>query len=97
MALLFALIFRAVSMEFRSKHDGKTWRAFWDTAFCAASTLATFLYGVAVSNAMAGMPINEHHEFVGGTLDLLRPYPILVGLFAVAVKGELPDLVGSRT
>lgn len=84
MALLFALIFRAVSMEFRSKHDQRWWRTFWDVAFAASSTLATFLYGVAVGNAMAGMPINEHREFTGRTLDLIRPYPVLVGLFAVA-------------
>jgi cytochrome d ubiquinol oxidase subunit II len=84
MALLFALIFRAVSMEFRSKHDGKAWRASWDIAFSGASILATFLYGVAVGNTLAGMPINENHEFIGSTRDLLRPYPILVGVFAVA-------------
>src|SRR6266850_6039185 len=30
MALLFALIFRAVSMEFRSKKEWPWWRQFWD-------------------------------------------------------------------
>src|SRR5512135_2860873 len=42
MALLFALIFRAVSMEFRSKRESPIWRSSWDTAFAAGSTLATF-------------------------------------------------------
>ncbi|HWI58157.1 MAG TPA: cytochrome d ubiquinol oxidase subunit II [Bacillota bacterium] len=84
MALLFALIFRAVSMEFRSKHEGRIWRQFWDISFFAGSTLATFLYGVAVGNAMQGMPIGPDKEFRGTTLDLLRPYPLLVGLLAVA-------------
>src|SRR5437773_5120420 len=37
MLILFALIFRGVSMEFRSKREGPWWRAFWDTAFSAAS------------------------------------------------------------
>src|SRR5947199_9724151 len=46
MLVLLALIFRGVSMEFRSKHDGRAWRAFWDVAFCAASALASFLFGV---------------------------------------------------
>ena len=41
MVLLFALIFRAVSMEFRSKHDSPAWRSFWDVSFCAASSVAT--------------------------------------------------------
>ncbi len=84
MALLFALIFRAVSMEFRSKRSEPAWRRFWDGSFFAASTVATFLYGVAVGNAMLGMPIGADREFHGTTLDLLRPYALLVGLLAVA-------------
>jgi cytochrome d ubiquinol oxidase subunit II len=84
MALLFALIFRAVSMEFRSKHDSPTWRSFWDVSFCLASGLATLLFGVAVGNAMRGMPIGADMEFHGAFLDLLHPYALLVGLFAVA-------------
>src|SRR5512137_2138720 len=33
MALLFALILRAVSMEFRSKKESPVWRKAWDGAF----------------------------------------------------------------
>ena len=84
MILLFALIFRAVSMEFRSKHDAPAWRSFWDVSFCAASILATFLFGVAVGNAMRGMPIGPDMEFQGTFLSLLHPYALLVGLLAVA-------------
>jgi cytochrome d ubiquinol oxidase subunit II len=83
-ALLFALIFRAVSMEFRSKRTEPRWRAFWDASFFGGSTVATFLYGVAVGNAMRGMPIGPDKEFHGTTLDLLQPYALLIGLFAVA-------------
>lgn len=84
MVLLFALIFRAVSIEFRSKRESKTWRQFWDVAFCGASTVATLLFGVAVGNSMRGLPIGADHEFVGGFLDLVSPYSLLVGVFAVA-------------
>jgi cytochrome d ubiquinol oxidase subunit II len=84
MALLFALIFRAVSMEFRSKHDSPMWRSFWDVSFSLASAVATFLFGVAVGNAMRGMPIGADMEFHGAFLDLLHPYALLVGVFAVA-------------
>ncbi len=84
MALLFALIFRAVSMEFRSKRPSLAWRTFWDVAFFGGSTLATLLYGIAVGNAMQGMPIGADKEYQGTTLDLVRPYPLLVGVFAVA-------------
>jgi cytochrome d ubiquinol oxidase subunit II len=84
MVLLFALIFRAVSIEFRSKHEAKAWRTFWDVSFCVASTVATLLFGVAVGNAMRGMPIGADMEFQGRLIDLLHPYALLVGLFAVA-------------
>lgn len=84
MVLLFALIFRAVSMEFRSKRESPAWRKFWDASFCVASAVATLLFGVAVGNAMRGMPIGADMEFQGRFVDLLHPYALLVGLFAVA-------------
>lgn len=85
MLLLCALIFRAVSMEFRSKNERRWWRVMWDFGFFAASALATFLFGVAVGNSLQGIPIGADKEFAGTTLGLLRPYPILVGLLAVAL------------
>src|SRR3989442_7878045 len=74
MLLLFALIFRAVSMEFRSKQEWKWWRQFWDVSFFGASTLATFLFGVAVGNSIQGMPIGPDKEVSGTFLGLLHPY-----------------------
>jgi len=85
MALLFALIFRAVSMEFRSKVQSPGWRSFWDVSFSVGSTLATFLFGVAVGNGMTGIPIDENMEFKGTFLGLLSPYALMVGLFAIAM------------
>jgi cytochrome d ubiquinol oxidase subunit II len=84
MVLLFALIFRAVSIEFRSKQESQGWRRFWDVCFCGASALATFLFGVAVGSSMRGIPIGPDKEFSGGFADLIGPYPLLVGVFAVA-------------
>ncbi len=83
MLLLFALIFRAVSIEFRGKHDSAVWRSGWDIGFFTASGLATFLFGVAVGNSMIGLPIGADMEFQGGLSDLLPPYAVLVGVLAV--------------
>ena len=85
MILLFALIFRAVSMEFRSKQEAPSWRKFWDVAFFAASTVATLLFGVAVGNSMIGIPVGSDMEFSGGLFDLLSPYALLVGVLAVSL------------
>jgi cytochrome d ubiquinol oxidase subunit II len=86
MLLLFALIFRAVSMEFRSKQEMAWWRTGWDVAFCVASTLAAFLFGVAVGNCMRGLPLGPDGDFTDSVplKDMLGWYPTLVGLFAVA-------------
>ncbi len=84
MLLLCALIFRAVSMEFRSKRESRSWRGFWDVAFSLASGVATLLFGVAVGNAIKGMPIGPDKEFAGSFFDLLGPYQIVVGLLALA-------------
>ncbi len=85
MVLLFALIFRAVSMEFRSKRPGRLWRRSWDAAFCAASGLASFLFGVAVGTSMRGLPIGVDGEFAGTSRNLIGAYPLLVGAFTVAI------------
>ncbi|MEJ2721774.1 MAG: cytochrome d ubiquinol oxidase subunit II [bacterium] len=83
MLLLFALIFRAVSLEFRGKRESPGWRNGWDMGFFAASGLATFLFGVAVGSSMFGLPIGADMEFQGGFFDLLPPYALLVGVLAV--------------
>ena len=85
MLLLFALIFRAVSMEFRSKAHVKAWRSFFDGGFFVASLVATLLFGVAVGNMMSGIPVGPDMEYAGGFFDLLGPYALVVGLFVVSI------------
>ncbi len=83
--LLFALIFRAVSLEFRSKRTSPFWRTFWDILFFLGSTLAAFLFGVAVGAVMQGMELSELGDYQGTLLDLLSGFSISVGLFTVAL------------
>lgn len=85
MILLFALIGRAISMEFRSKLQSPFWRGYWDFSFFISSFVATLLFGVAVGNAILGLPIGADREFHGTMLDLLRPYALLVGVFVVSM------------
>ena len=85
MLLLFALIFRAVAIEFRSKRESKVWRQAWDISFTGASILGSLLIGVALGNIAWGIPLNENHVYVGGFFDLLNPYALLVGVTTVAL------------
>src|SRR5919112_3029969 len=59
MLLLLALIFRAVSIEFRSKMKSEAWRRAWDTSFFGSSLVASLLFGVAVGNGMMGITLDN--------------------------------------
>lgn len=83
--LLFALIFRAVSLEFRSKRASAAWRTFWDMLFFTGSTLAALLFGVAVGALMQGVAVSERGDFLGSMLDLVSGFSVAVGLFTVAL------------
>jgi cytochrome d ubiquinol oxidase subunit II len=85
MLLLFALIFRAVSLEFRSKISSDWWRRLWDWGFFGGSFLASLLFGVAVGNAIAGMPLDAEGNVLATVLDQLNPYGLLVGLMTVSL------------
>jgi cytochrome d ubiquinol oxidase subunit II len=84
MLLLVALIFRAVSLEFRSKSESRLWRTVWDAGFFGSSTLAPLLFGVAVGDSMVGLPIGPmpevegmfrtDHEYIGTLGNLLGFY-----------------------
>lgn len=85
MLLLFVLIFRAVSIEFRSKHLSSKWRASWDVAFSISSIIIAVLMGVALGNIITGIPLGSNKEFIGSFLGLLKPFPILIGITALAL------------
>jgi cytochrome d ubiquinol oxidase subunit II len=85
MLLLTALIFRAVSIEFRSKQAHGRWRSFWDVCFFIGSLLASILLGTLVGNLAWGIPLDAEHEYKGGLLDLLHPYALLVAVTTVAL------------
>lgn len=84
--LLFSLIGRAISIEFRSKQPSPRWRQYWDVSFFLSSLTIVFVFGVAAGNAMRGIEIGPDFEYAGTLLDLINPYALAVGLFAVSVS-----------
>ncbi len=80
MLLLFVLIFRAVSIEVRSKSDGKRWRANWDRAFSISSMVISLLIGITIGNVILGLPIGKDKELHSSIIEMLNPYALLVGL-----------------
>lgn len=87
MLVLYCLIMRAVSLEFRSKRPGKRWRRVWDFAFFGSSLGAALLFGVASGNILQGVPLGQDREIRMGLFEMLSPYPVTVGLMTVAMLG----------
>jgi cytochrome d ubiquinol oxidase subunit II len=85
MALLAALIFRAVAIEVRSKSPRIWWRWMWDVLFALASFLIAFLLGVVMGNLIQGVPLTIEGEFDGTLGHILTPYAILVGCMTTAL------------
>jgi cytochrome d ubiquinol oxidase subunit II len=81
--LLFALIIRAVSLEFRSKLESEGWRKLWDACNFLGSFLPALLLGVAFANIFRGLPIDGEGMFHGNLLTLLNPYGLLGGILFV--------------
>ena len=79
-----ALILRTVAIEFRSKNPSHLWRKSWDTVFFVASSIIAFGVGILLGNMIQGIPLNENHDFTGSLVDLLRPYPLLLGVTSLA-------------
>jgi len=89
MLVLFALIFRGVSIKFRTNDPARA--GIWEKAFIGGSALAALLFGVALGNVIYGVPLDGRMEYAGGFFTLLRPVPLLfgiTGLAAVMLQGS---------
>jgi cytochrome d ubiquinol oxidase subunit II len=83
--LLFALIVRGVSFEYRGKSPTERWRGNWSRALIAGSLLVPLLTGIALGDLLNGLPINASHEYTGTFWNLLQPYGIMTGITLVAI------------
>jgi cytochrome d ubiquinol oxidase subunit II len=81
MLVLFALILRGISVEFRGKLDNPIWKRIWDTGLVAGSFLPALLLGVAFANIFQGIPIDGEGIYRGNFFTLLNPYGLLGGVF----------------
>ncbi|TEW45995.1 cytochrome d ubiquinol oxidase subunit II [Psychromonas algicola] len=87
MLTLFALFFRPVGFDYRSKIADPRWRKSWDWGIFAGSTVPPLIIGVAFGNLLQGVPF-QLDEFLrstyeGSFFELLNPFGLLVGIFTV--------------
>jgi len=94
MMVLWLLILRGVSIEFRSHVGGHIWSVFWDAVFSLASILLAIFFGAALGNVARGVPLDAAGNFFEplwtnfqptGQTGILDWYTILIGVAALAV------------
>jgi cytochrome d ubiquinol oxidase subunit II len=94
MIVLWLLILRGTSIEFRNHIKGKVWHPLWDFLFCASSLLLAVFLGAALGNVVRGVPLDSSGYFfeplwtnfrLGDEVGILDWYTILVGVLALAV------------
>ena len=83
MLILFTLILRGVSFEFRNKVDDPRWKRLWDACIFIGSLGPALLFGVAFANIFQGIPFDGKGIYHGTLLTLLNPYGLLGGVLFV--------------
>jgi cytochrome d ubiquinol oxidase subunit II len=90
--VLWSLILRGASIEFRSHVQEPLWRAFFDVLFAGGSTLLALLFGVVLGNLVRGVPLDETGQFSlsfftsfspRGAVGLFDWYTLSVGLLSL--------------
>jgi len=81
--VLFFLIIRVLSFEWRSKSESPRWRTVWLWANAVGSFGASLIWGVGLANLLYGVPINSSGDFAGDFADLFSGYTILAGVAVV--------------
>jgi cytochrome bd ubiquinol oxidase subunit II len=101
MIVLWLLVLRGISIEFRNHIHSAVWEPFWDFVFCASSLLLAVFFGAALGNVIRGVPLDESGYFfeplwtnfrLGEHTGILDWYSILVGataMFALVMHGAL--------
>ncbi len=92
--VLWALLLRGLSIEFRSHVENPLWRSFWDVTFAVGSSLLAFVLGAALGNVLRGVPIDASRTFSlplfadllpGPGSGVLDAYTVLLGGFALVL------------
>ncbi len=90
--VVWSLMLRGISIEFRSHVQDLLWRSFWDAAFAAASIALPILLGAALGNVLRGVPLDANGYFemprftsfrTTNPVGILDWYTVLVGVFAL--------------
>lgn len=91
--VLFALFFRPVGFDYRSKIEDSRWRSTWDWGLFLGGAIPALIFGVAFGNLLQGVPfwldelLRSHYQgsLFGALLPLLNPFALLAGLISLTM------------
>ncbi|MGC2781378.1 MAG: cytochrome d ubiquinol oxidase subunit II [Bradyrhizobium sp.] len=89
LAVLWALFFRPVGFDYRSKIQNPTWRRTWDWGLFIGGTVPPIIFGVAFGNLLQGVPFQFDpyliSTYTGSFWQLLNPFALLAGIVSSAM------------
>jgi cytochrome d ubiquinol oxidase subunit II len=87
--VLFALFFRPVGFDYRSKIDDPGWRNAWDWGLFVGGAVPALIFGVAFGNLLQGVPFHLDDMlrayYTGSFWGLLNPFALLAGVLSLAM------------
>lgn len=89
MLTLFALFFRPVGFDYRSKVADPRWRSAWDWGLFAGGFVPALIFGVAFGNLLQGVPFSFDDfmrvTYTGSFWQLLNPFGLLAGVVSLTM------------
>lgn len=89
LVVLWALFFRPVGFDYRSKIHNATWRSTWDWGLFIGGSVPPLIFGVAFGNLLQGVPFQFDAYLVstysGNFWQLLNPFALLAGVVSSAM------------
>ena len=89
LAVLWALFFRPVGFDYRSKIHDARWRSTWDWGLFIGGAVPPLIFGVAFGNLLQGVPFSFDDYLVstytGSFWQLLNPFALLAGVVSSAM------------
>ena len=87
--VLFALFFRPVGFEYRSKVADARWRSAWDWGLFVGGAVPALVFGVAFGNLLQGVPFTFDDMlrpyYSGNFFGLLNPFALLTGVVSLSM------------
>ena len=89
LVVLWALFFRPVGFDYRSKIHNASWRSTWDWGLFIGGSVPPLIFGVAFGNLLQGVPFQFDNYLVstytGSFWQLLNPFALLSGVVSSAM------------